>query len=203
MKLLVATSNRGKFSEICSAFQELALELVSLSALSNVEPVIEGAEGYTENAILKAVGYAKQAGMAALADDSGLEVKALGGAPGVLSARLGGEMASDRERTSLLLNQLHGVPDHERDAVFVCAIAVVDKDLQILNIAVGRCHGRIGQEARGEGGFGYDPIFIPEGHERTFGELPIAIKNQISHRARALASTRRFLISYLGPKSSL
>ena len=142
---------------------------------------------------LKAAGYATQTGLLTLADDSGLEVEALGGAPGILSARYAGEGASDAARTTRLLAELTIVPAAKRSARFVSAVAIANSEGQILNVSVGTCDGHIDFAPRGSGGFGYDPVFIPLGYHKTFAELKPEIKNQISHRARALLGACEFL----------
>ena len=150
---------------------------------------------YAENAIAKARFYALSTGLCALADDSGLEVEALGGAPGVFSARYAGEGASDAQRRELLLSELGGNVD--RRARFVAAVAIARPDGEILNVSEGICVGTLTFAPRGEGGFGYDPLFVPDGYDQTFAELSETVKNRISHRARALMQTREFLKSSL------
>ena len=133
--------------------------------------------------------------MVALADDSGLEVEALGGAPGVHSARYAGEHASDADRRNLLLFELAKVGTDNRRARFVCAIALAGDGGQVLNISEGICEGVITFSPRGTSGFGYDPLFVPDGYDQTFAELSDSIKNTISHRARALIKLRAYLAS--------
>ena len=145
---------------------------------------------YAENAIAKAKFYAAATGMLALADDSGLEVAALGGAPGVYSARYAGVGASDADRRQLLLAELAKVDSGIRQARFVAAVAIVDPNGEVLNLSEGICEGTIIFESRGTSGFGYDPLFVPDGYDQTFAELPDEVKNRISHRARALMRTR-------------
>jgi len=166
---------------------------MSLDDILGLEPVLETGETFLENASLKASGYAIQSGLLTLADDSGLEVDALGGAPGVHSARYAGDGASDRQRVEKLLGDLRNVDEPDRTARFVSAVATASSNGSIINMSVGRCEGRIAFEPRGSGGFGYDPIFIPAGSEMTFAELPPEIKNQISHRHTALEKAREFL----------
>jgi XTP/dITP diphosphohydrolase len=193
--LLIASRNKGKVRELRELLVDLPFVLRSLSELSLTQTIPETGETFVENASLKATGYARQARVLTLADDSGLAVDALGGAPGVLSARYAGERASDAERTAKLLSELAAVAKEERSARFVAAIAIADEFGRIIHVCAGVCDGRIAEKPKGSRGFGYDPIFIPNGFEETFGELPASIKNQISHRARALAQARNFLRS--------
>ena len=193
--LLLGTRNPGKIHEIKLIIGDLGLELRSLQEFENVEVPEEDADTYAGNALLKAQFYARATGMAALADDSGLEVEALGGAPGVLSARYAGEHATDADRRNLLLSSLAQTGSENRRARFVCAITIARPDGAILNVSEGTCEGVITFAPRGESGFGYDPLFVPDGYDQTFGELSDAIKNRISHRARALMKLREFLSS--------
>ena len=196
MKLLIGTKNQGKLAEIRQFLTPAALDLLDLSEVGPIDEIPETGETFAENARLKAAGYAKQAGMYALADDSGLEIKALGGAPGVLSARYGGQNIGYPEKMKLVLEQLGGTSENERGARFVCVMAIAAPDGKILHSAEGICEGNIALAPRGSGGFGYDPIFIPRGFEGTFGELDRGIKEQISHRARAISGIMRFLLDF-------
>lgn len=191
--LLVATRNVGKLQELRELLGDLPFDLYSLSSLPGVLEIQETGESFIENASLKAAGYATQARLLTLADDSGLAVDALGGAPGVFSARYAGQGASDAERTKKLLAELSSLKEPMRSARFVSAVAIADREGEILNVSVGRCDGHLAFAPRGSEGFGYDPIFIPVGYEQTFAELKPEIKNRISHRARALLGTREFL----------
>jgi XTP/dITP diphosphohydrolase len=193
--LLIATSNEGKTRELRELLGDLPIILFTLQDFPLARSIAETGSSFVENALLKAAGYATQARVMTLADDSGLEVDALSGAPGVRSARFAGEGASDVERTQALLAALAFVEESKRSARFVSAVAIADSHGEILNVAVGKCEGRIAFAPRGSGGFGYDPVFIPSGSDSTFGELTIEIKNQISHRSRALATTRAYLES--------
>jgi XTP/dITP diphosphohydrolase len=192
--LLIATSNGGKRAEIQLLLSDLPVSLFGLPDFPAIEPIAETGTTFVENASLKAIGYAAQTGMVTLADDSGLEVDALGGAPGVRSARYTSEGASDAERIEALLAALAFVDESRRSARFVSAVVIADSSREILNVSVGECEGRIALATRGAGGFGYDPVFIPNGGRLTFAELKPQIKNQISHRARALAATRAYLL---------
>lgn len=191
--LLLGTRNPGKIYEIKLILADLGLAFSSLQEFPSVAVAEENADTYAENAIAKAQFYARATGMVALADDSGLEVEALGGAPGVISARYAGEDASDADRRNLLLSELERTRNENRRARFVCAVAVANPDGSVLNVSHGICEGSIAFAARGSSGFGYDPLFVPDGYIETFAELPDTIKNQISHRARALMRLRSFL----------
>lgn len=207
LEVLVATGNPGKIREIQESLQSVPLRLRYLHEFHNISPVEETGKTYEDNAILKALGYATQSGLFALADDSGLEVNALGGAPGVLSARYGGDHASDQERTDKLLAALTQQPERERTARFVCSMALTGwsqgdskpgvDDPQVLYVCQGQCEGLIVEQPRGTNGFGYDPVFVPTGYDRTFAELPAALKNVISHRAQALSAMRAFLTRWI------
>ncbi len=196
--LLLGTRNPGKVREIESILADSGWSFSSLQTFPDVETPAETGATYSENAILKARFYALATGMCALADDSGLEVEALAGAPGVFSARYAGENASDADRRALLLSELAKVPDVNRRARFVAVVAISDADGNVLNVSESICEGTIISSPRGDGGFGYDPLFVPDGYNQTFAELPEAIKNRISHRARALLNTRHFLSNMVG-----
>lgn len=191
--LLLGTRNPGKVIEIVSILANPDWSFSSLQDFPNVGEAEENFATFAENAIAKAQFYASATGLCALADDSGLEVEALGGAPGVFSARYAGAQASDADRRTLLLSELTKLGDPIRRARFVAVVAVATPDGEVLNLSEGICPGAITFAPRGTGGFGYDPLFIPDGYDRTFAELPDTIKNQISHRARALMRTRTFL----------
>jgi XTP/dITP diphosphohydrolase len=197
-ELLIATRNQGKLVEVREILCDLPLRLRSLLDFPLTGEVAETGATCAENASIKAREYALQTGVWALSDDSGLEVEALGGAPGVFSARYAGENASDAERVELLLSDLARTGDPLRRARFVCAISLADPSGRILNLSEGVCEGRITDHPRGSQGFGYDPVFIPEGYEQTFGELSSEIKQRMSHRARALNRTRAFLLEFFG-----
>jgi XTP/dITP diphosphohydrolase len=193
MKLLIGTRNRGKAEEIANIFSGLNLKFLTLNDFSNVEEVEESGNTYRENAILKAEGYARQCGVLTLADDSGLEVNALNGAPGVRSARYAGEGASDQDRLAYLLAEVAKVPNADRGARFVSVVALAQPENGFLRSQTGICEGSLVDSPRGTNGFGYDPIFVPTGFDATFGELPSSIKDKISHRGKALAALRPFL----------
>lgn len=195
-KLLIGTGNVGKLREIKLILGDVSYELVSLADFADIETPDEHGATYAENAILKAKSYATQTGLLTLADDSGLEVEALNWLPGVLSARYAGDHASDADRRSLLLSELSKVGTQTRVARFVCVVAIANP-ADVINVAEGVCPGEITDAARGLGGFGYDPLFVPDGYDLTFAELPDGLKNQISHRGRALSKAREFLLAYI------
>jgi len=192
-ELLVATNNAGKVRELERALAELPLRLRLLRDFPPVEEPEETGETFEENAALKALYYSAHAGLLTLSDDSGLVVDALNGAPGVRSARYLGTDATYDERMARLLEELDATGDRERRARFVCVIALAEPSTGELVTFEGRVEGRISRAPRGTRGFGYDPVFIPEGHTQTFGELPDDIKQNISHRALAAAAAARHL----------
>ena len=192
MKLLIATRNRGKKREYARLLEGLEMQLITLDDLGVTKTIKEDGASYTENALLKARGYAAATGLVTLADDSGLEVDALDGAPGVLTARYAGQGATDEQRYSLLLEQLKDVPHEHLTARFRCVIALAWPDGRV-EITEGICEGRITREPRGEHGFGYDPVFYVPEYGCTMAELPPEIKNRISHRARAAAAASEIL----------
>ncbi len=200
MRLLIGTRNPGKVKEIMTILENTGWTFSSLQEFELVGPAAEDGVTYAENAIAKARFYASATGLLALADDSGLEVAALGGAPGVYSARYAGEGASDADRRQLLLSELAKVDSKDRRARFVAAVAIADPNGVVLNVSEGICEGTITFEPRGNSGFGYDPLFVPDGYDQTFAELPDEVKNRISHRARALMQTRDSL-DHLHPPS--
>ena len=192
-KILIATGNAGKVREFAELLKDLPIKICGLKDFHNIEEVSETGASFEENAKLKAAGYALQTGLWTLADDSGLEVEALGNAPGVFSARYGGETASNAEKIEKLLAELKKTGDCERKARFVCAIALSSPDGEIIRLEIGMCKGLISDKPQGNNGFGYDPIFVPENFRKTFGELPENIKQEISHRGRATRKIIRFL----------
>ena len=193
MKLVLATRNQGKVREIGEILKdENGIELLSLRNYPDAPDVVEDGKTYEENAIKKATALAEHTGHLTIADDSGLAVDALDGAPGVHSARYAGEDASDEDRIVKLLDALQDVPDDQRSGRFVCAVAIAEPVDQV-QVVRGVCEGRIIRTPRGTAGFGYDPIFVPVGYAKTFAELGDEIKNQISHRAKALDEARKLL----------
>jgi XTP/dITP diphosphohydrolase len=197
--LLVATFNAGKLREIRELLAGLPLRLLSLDDFPAIQSVPETGSTFAENASLKAAGYSHQAGMLTMADDSGLEVDALNGAPGVFSARYAGEEASDAARVAKLLTELSQVEVEGRSARFVSVIAIADGSGSILHLSKGICVGQISFAPRGNYGFGYDPVFLPHGYDSTFAELPPAVKNRLSHRGHALRETLDYLRALTGP----
>ena len=193
MKLVLATRNQGKVREIGEMLiDQNGIELLSLRNYPDAPDVVEDGETYEENALKKASALAKHTGYLTIADDSGLEVDALDGAPGVHSARYAGEHATDQDRIAKLLGAVQDVPDGRRSSRFVCAVAIA-KPLGQVRVVRGVCEGQIIRAPRGESGFGYDPIFVPVGYDKTFAELGDEVKNQISHRAQALGKARKLL----------
>ncbi len=193
MQLLAGTKNAGKIRELKELLAGLPLSLQSLNEFENVVEPEETGATFAENAALKAVYYARETGFATLADDSGLEVEALNNAPGVYSARYAGANASDAEKISKLLNEMKTLKAENRSARFVCALVLTDKTGEIIFQTEGICRGKIALSPSGKNGFGYDPVFIPEDFEQTFGELSDAIKSNLSHRARAIEKIIQFL----------
>jgi len=183
-KLLLATNNQAKVREYRSLLHNLPLELVTLAEQGITTVVDEIGESLEENAKLKATLLAAESQLLALADDSGLEVDALGGEPGRLSARYAGEGASDKDRVDYLLSRLKNIPWSKRSARFRCVIAVATPNGEV-RFCSGECHGFITFEPSGEQGFGYDPVFYLPELGKTMAELPLEIKNRVSHRGQA------------------
>lgn len=199
LKLLIGTTNRGKAAEIAALLGGLPCTVIGLADYPQpLPPVAETGSTCAENALLKAEHYYQLTGLLTLADDSGLMVDALGGAPGVHSARYAGAEASDAERNARLLDQMKGVPEAERTARFICSIALVGPQLK--RIFEGRCEGIIARAPRGQYGFGYDPIFIDAELGRTFAEMTREEKAARSHRGKALAALRNFLREWLAER---
>lgn len=189
MRLLIATHNRGKLREYQELFGGLPLDLVTLDDAGIHEDVEENGATFAENARLKALTYARESGLLTLADDSGLEVDALGGDPGVYSRRYAGENKTDAERNAYLLEKLKGVTPDRRTARFRCAIAIASPGGEVWE-SNGTCEGVITNAPRGTNGFGYDPLFLFPQSGLTMAELPSEEKNRISHRARAAVGAR-------------
>ena len=181
-KLIIATGNKGKYHEFCEIVKGFARELIFAPEIASMI-VEETGKTYQENAMLKATAWAKKSGLACLADDSGLEVEALDDAPGLYSARiLGKNPGKDADNVAWILEKLQGV--NNRKARFVAALALcVPQEFTL--ITQGYCYGHIADTPQGYNGFGYDPIFIPDGYDKTFAELGDEIKNKISHRTNA------------------
>ncbi|HNT24748.1 MAG TPA: RdgB/HAM1 family non-canonical purine NTP pyrophosphatase [Anaerolineales bacterium] len=197
MKILVATGNRGKLVEIQSLLEGAPLTLLTPAMLGLALEVEETGATYAENAALKARAFAQASGLLALADDSGLEVDALGGLPGIRSARFSNRAgASDADRRAYLLQRLQGLP-RPWTAHFHCTVALA-APTGALRFAEGQCPGEIIPQERGEHGFGYDPIFLLTALGLTMAELSMAQKNQLSHRARAIKAAQPLIMEMLG-----
>lgn len=198
VQIVIATMNPGKVKEIKQIMGNVPVELLSLNEIlrgATIE-IEETGNTYFENALKKAETIARLSGKYVIADDSGLEVDFLNGQPGVLSSRFAGEDATDDRNIEKLLQLLEGVPQEERKARFRCIALFYNDSCGIVLTADGVCEGSIITKKRGKGGFGYDPVFIPEGYQKTFAELPLSIKNKISHRAKAFKNLRRKVIDY-------
>jgi XTP/dITP diphosphohydrolase len=191
-KLLIASRNQKKKKELQQILSDLNFELLSLDDLPPLPEVEEDGTTFAENAIKKAVTVCRQTGLLTLADDSGLVVDALQGAPGVFSARYSGPGADDEKNNQKLLLAMREVPDIGRTARFVCVIALALPDGRVETVE-GTCEGRIDHILRGSEGFGYDPMFIPEGFKVSFAQLEPPVKNTISHRGKALGLIRPVL----------
>jgi XTP/dITP diphosphohydrolase len=193
-RIVLASRNRRKAGEISALLAPHGFEVVPVSEFPDIPEVVEDGESFSENAAKKATEVARAIGQWVIGEDSGLCVDALGGAPGIYSARFSGEDATDERNNDKLLKELTGVPGGQRGAGYVCSIALSDPAGSVRAAVEGTCRGRIVEERRGSGGFGYDPLFlIPEFH-RTFGELSPVVKQRLSHRARAFS---RFIPSLL------
>lgn len=194
--MVVATRNKGKIREIRDALKGLGLQVYSLSDFPDVPEIKEDGKSFAENALKKARFYSKYFGKLTIADDSGLEVDALKGLPGIYSARYAGEGASTQENNQKLLREMNGIPISKRGARFKCVISVVSQDGKEA-VAEGSCKGTIGFEEKGKKGFGYDPLFILPKYGKTMAELSLEEKNEISHRGKALRKVRKIIQSFL------
>lgn len=200
MEIVVATKNIGKINEIRKALEKIDVKVLSMDELELEIDVDEDGKTYSENAIKKAVEVAKKSGKFSLADDSGLEIDALNGRPGINSSRFAGINADDRERNLKILEMMKDVPNGKRGARFRCVMAIATPEGKTFTCE-GVCEGGIAEGIRGDKGFGYDPIFIPHlcisaglEYGKTFGELGPEIKNKISHRAKALEKAKKILM---------
>ena len=189
VEIVVATRNKGKVREIRRALSGLGFKILALWDFSDVPEIEEDGRSFTENALKKARFYSRLLGRLTIADDSGLEVAALNGAPGIYSARYAGEGVSDRANTRKLLREMEGVPVSKRGARFRCSIAVVAPGGKEI-VVEGACGGRIGFREVGKRGFGYDPVFILPRRKKTVAQLSLVEKNEISHRGKALRKLR-------------
>lgn len=191
-RLLIATSNSGKFREFSGLMTDLVDQVLSLKDYPGMEFPPEDGATFLDNAIIKARHAAKITGVPAIADDSGLEVVALDGRPGVRSARYAGEDAGDDENNARLLQEMREIPPDKRGARFVCCLAFCMPEGDCVTFE-GELKGEILQEPKGTGGFGYDPLFLVSGHEKTLAEIDLDVKNSISHRALAFKHFREYL----------
>ncbi len=193
MKIVLATHNRHKVEEIKSILSGLPFELLSLDNFPGVGEIIEDGETLEANSRKKARTVFQKTGLLSLADDTGLEVDSLGGRPGVYSARYSDENATYEQNNKKLLAELKDVPFEKRNAKFRCVISIMGKGID--EIASGEISGRILNEARGNNGFGYDPLFQPDGYEISYAEMESELKNKLSHRAKALEKAKEILKS--------
>lgn len=200
-ELVVASRNKGKVKEIMELLSGLPFKVSSLSEYPHIPEIIEDGKTYRANALKKAREVALATGKMAMSDDSGIEVKALGNAPGIYSARFAGEGASEKARNQKLFRMLKGVPMHKRQARYRCVIALVDARGKELGVVEGTCSGYVTSKDIGENGFGFDPLFLLKRYNKTFGQLPASLKAKISHRARALKKFR-VLLSQVTAKNS-
>jgi XTP/dITP diphosphohydrolase len=192
LRIVLATGNRDKVKELRAALDGLAVRILTRDDYPGVPEVVEDGATLAENALKKARALVAATGLAAIADDTGLEVDALGGEPGVYSSRFAGPGATYADNVRKLLARMDGVAGGARTARFRCVIAFVEPDGREAHVE-GVCEGRITREPRGSEGFGYDPVFLAEATGRTFAEMTIEEKNGISHRGLAMAAMRRLL----------
>lgn len=197
-RILIATGNKGKVREFAQLLLPLNIELITLADLPSMEEPEETGSTFRENAELKASYYAMQSGMWSMADDSGLEIDHLDGRPGVLSARYGGTGTSYAQKMNLVLEELANATEAERGAQFVSVIALSEPSGSIVINSHGVCRGKIANAPRGSNGFGYDPIFIPVGFGRTFGEMADDEKRSLSHRGKASIQFIRKMTDFTG-----
>lgn len=197
-RVLIATGNQGKIREFGFLLSPLNIALATLTDFPTIDEPEETGSTFAANAELKASYYAAQTGEWSIADDSGLEIDFLDGRPGVLSARYGGVETSYQEKMQLVLNELRNATKDERGAQFVSVIALADPSGEVRIIAEGICRGVIANGPRGTGGFGYDPLFIPDGFDRTFGEMTDEEKRSLSHRGKASLQFIRKMTDFTG-----
>jgi XTP/dITP diphosphohydrolase len=195
IELLVATTNPGKFAEVEAYLSQLPLQIISLQSFDKYPEVIEDGATFEQNAKKKARALAQASGLLTLADDSGLEVDALDGAPGIYSARYAGPAADDRKNNEKLLAAMHAVPEAQRTARFICALALCDPREGAMTVWTMHesCEGRITFEPKGINGFGYDPLFFYPSFGKTFGEIDRQAKATVSHRGKALKKLAELL----------
>lgn len=195
-ELLVATKNKKKKEELIKLLKGLRVRVLDLSDINRVPAVIEDGKTFRQNAIKKALTFSRYVKCMVLADDSGLVVEALGGKPGVRSARFARTKAKDEENNAKLLRLMENVSAKKRQATFVSACAVAENG-NLLGTTEGRCKGFIGFELKGNNGFGYDPLFTPKGYRHTFAEFKPDFKNRISHRGQSLRKAKKIIQKYL------
>lgn len=195
MDIVLATRNLKKAEELKRIFADDSIRILTLESFPDCPEVIEDRDTFEGNALKKAITVSKHTGLTAVADDSGLEVDALGGAPGVISAYYAGVNASDDDNIAKLLKELQNVPDENRTARFVCCIAIAFPEGNQKTF-LGYVDGIIVKEPRGKKGFGYDPVFSPKGYNKTFAEMTAEEKDSISHRKQALLELKNFLQNY-------
>ena len=200
-ELIVASRNKGKVGEIKELLATLPFKVTSLLDYPHIPEIIEDGKTYRANALKKAREVALAAGKMAMSDDSGIEVKVLGNAPGIYSARFAGEGASEKARNKKLFAMLKGVPMHKRQARYRCVIALVNAKGQELGVVQGTCSGYVTTRDIGKNGFGFDPLFLLKRYNKTFGQLPSELKAKISHRARALRKFRLLLSQVIATDS--
>jgi len=196
MDIVIATLNQNKLKEFKALLEDFTATIISLRDFPQCPPLVEDGSSFYENALKKATNVARYTGKLTIADDSGLEVEALGGRPGVYSSRFSGENATDEENNARLLRELHGVPFDKRGARFRCVLVVAKPEGETAFVE-GECKGIIIDEPRGHFGFGYDPLFLVPEYNKTFSEIRPEEKNRISHRARALQKLLKLLPNYL------
>lgn len=195
MELLVASRNKDKLKEIRTILADLGFDILSAADVPGLHEIVEDAATVRDNAIKKAVETARFAQKLTLADDTGLEVDALNGEPGVRSARYAGEDVSYHENNKKLIEKMKGIPREKRAARFRCVVAIADAN-GLVEVVEGICNGSIIEEETGGNGFGYDPLFVPDGQLKTFAEMQLDKKNRISHRAKALQKAWAVLSRY-------
>ena len=196
MDLVIATSNQHKLKELKTLLEDFPLTILSLKDFPDMPAVVEDGKNFYENALKKALTVARHTDKLTIADDSGIEVDALDGKPGVYSARFAGHAATDEANNTKLLKELEGVSSDKRGACFKCVLVIAQPDGETAFVE-GECRGTIIHEARGDHGFGYDPLFLVPEYNKTFSEITPEEKNKISHRARALEKLLKILPRYI------
>ena len=196
LEIVLSSRNKGKKRELKTLLKGLKVKVLDLNDLPSAPRVKETGRTFEANAKLKALKIARSTGLLTIADDSGLVVKALGGKPGVRSARFAGERSTDRDNYMKLLDMMAGVPRNKRGARFVSAVAIADK-AGVIGVVRGECAGRIASAPAGKNGFGYDPVFYSPRFGKTFAQITSSRKNSVSHRGRALKKARTLILNYL------